>query len=151
MKPNKKRLLLLAAKLERLAKSKRGRLPKFDLREWAFQRLERKGQTPTELHCATAACAVGTAMLMPEFRKQGLKCYVRHNAIMIPTFRGHENWGAIDSFFLGIKDPKLFRTAESKHLFEDEQYPESQRTGRRGMKAVAKRIREFVKTGSIDA
>ncbi len=152
MKPKKERLLMLARKLEGLARSKRKDLPKFALHQWGYQRPERKGQNPTQLSCATAACAVGTAMLMPEFRKQGLGCKVRSDLLMIPKFRGYENWEAVDKFFFGVKsDSFVFMSPEAKHLFEEDSYPVNDRTGKRGLKAVAARIRAFVKVGGIPA
>lgn len=142
---NKRRLLKLADELDALAKSRRKSLPKFSLVQWGWQRKERQGRIPTELSCARAACAVGTAMLMPSFQRQGLKCRVEGNRMMVPLFRGHQNWQAVDAFFFNIAEPSRWASSdEATWLFQSNSYPKGQRTGKTAMLAVAKRIRNFV-------
>lgn len=140
---NKKRLLKLADELERLAEQKKR--PRFNLALWGTQRKEQRGKKPSALTCATAACAVGTAMLLPAFRRQGLGCTVINENQMVPTYRRGENWEAVDKFFFDIPNPCDDRPSEeATFLFSYDSYPKRHWTGRAGMRAVAKRIRDFV-------
>ena len=137
----KKWLLELADELEKLASTKRKKMPKFDLEFWGQQRSTKIGKkVPTKLSCATDACAVGTAMLLPSFQKQGLKCSVGPEGDMYPIYKGYGGWGAVEKFF-------LIDNTDAISLFESGSYPPGYTKGKQGLRAVAARIREFVKAG----
>lgn len=131
----RKRLLALATSLEKLANTKGKPKVRFDLNLWGKQRPDRRGKTPTKLGCATAACAVGHAMLMPEFRKQGLSANIICNGYMVPVFKNTEDFQAVEKFF-DIED----EVAHS--LFLPESYLITR--GKKAEQAVAARIRAFV-------
>lgn len=121
---NKERLLKLADLLHDHSRGRVVRIPgdgtpEFSLNEWIGHR-----------DCGTAACAVGCAMLSPEFQKMGLKTFDG-----MPKYRSAINWDAVERFF-------RLNGAEATHLFSSESY-----LGQGGdpfPKQVAKRIRKFV-------
>lgn len=117
----KRRLLILAEHLERIAKRK----PKsrsFNLDKW-FEK------TP----CGTAACAVGSACFIPEFKRLGLRLRQVGSA-WYPVFKGDAGYTAAARFF-GIS----WGAAETFFC------PDSYKPDEQGNPlAVATRIREFV-------
>lgn len=118
----KKRLLTLAARLDRIAK----RPPKkrsFDLSMWF----------DNDDPCNTACCAVGEATLIPEFRKLG---FGRTKGAQEPSYKGFISWAAVRFFFDISED-------QSHRLFMSTQY---QRDATPDL--VAARIREFVTQAS---
>lgn len=144
-KMHKDRLLLLAKKLRELAKKPPKKF-KFDLRYWGLQREERAGKKPTKLTCATSACAVGSAMLMPEFQKLGLKADLDPNSdtisgkvLMVPVYKWYRAFKAVEQFF-GITDDQAL------YLFEPGYYKVKHRTD---PALVAARIEYFVVTKGV--
>ncbi len=139
-KMKKDRLLLLAKELLKLNK-KAPKGWKFDLTWWAERKEERHGKIPTKLTCATSACAVGTAMLLPQFRKLGLKAEMDpgYYGLMRPVFRGEKDFKAVEKFF-GIE------RAQALYLFDPSEYHAKDQGEKRGLTVVAARIEYFVKT-----
>jgi len=143
---NKVRLRKLASVLENYATEKKKLvvpLDRFDLSAW----FEHSYTEPGAKGCGTAACAVGFAMLHPWFQKQGLKPST--DVTRQPqtpddffdsgpaTDTGYYGWGAADAFF-DVPDEA------SSWLFSSASYTRSPRPA-----TVAKRIREYVKTGVV--
>lgn len=86
--------------------------------------------------CGTAACAVGYAMLLPEFQEQGLT--MQYNA---PYFMGLRKWSAVEEFF-GLYEFNAF------HLFHPDEYRDEGGYSYNPTPAqVAQRIRDFVAKG----
>lgn len=141
------RLTLLADVLERdAALPISDENPLFDLGDWAYQKLEREGNLPTQLTCATTACAIGRAMLMPEFRALGLGTFLSDEddnndrdtpRVIIPQFNGSQGWYAVSKFFDIHGDM-------AEQLFSGNYYDSEESTGPEGMLAVAARIRRVV-------
>lgn len=131
-----RRLLKLAALLEKDAKRKRG--IKFDLGEWA----NTEGKKLT-VSCGTTACAMGLAVLSGEFKRQGLSNYYIGGVdafgqpALAPKCNRRLGFGAASELF-GISDEM------SEYLFSSLSYKKSK--GAQAELVVAKRIRELVKT-----
>lgn len=131
-----KRLLKLAVLLEKDAKRKRG--IKFDLGDWA----KTKDKKLT-VSCGTTACAMGLAVLSGEFKRQGLSNYYVGGVdefgrpSLAPKCNDRLAFGAASELF-GISDEM------SEYLFSSLSYKKSK--GAQAELAVAKRIRELVKT-----
>lgn len=118
----KRRLLLLADRLDRIAK----RPPKkrtFDLSMWF----------DNDDPCNTVCCAVGEATFIPEFRKLGLGLTPTSQE---PSYKGEGSWRAVALFFDLDEN-------QSHRLFMSTQYPRNATPD-----MVAGRIREFVTEAS---
>lgn len=127
---NKRRLLRLAKELDQQpAKHKRGKAPKFHLREWA-------GDGWQENICGTTACAVGLATTIKAFRQAGLKLVPDAWNVPEPRFRGQSGLDAAASFFeISWEEAEvLFMSGEFPGLPDDA-----------SAKDVATLIRRFVK------
>lgn len=121
---NRYRLLKLAAHLDNVPESS------FDLEHWVSK-------------CETAACAVGHATGIPEFRAAGLTLDIDESGCWHPRYRRWSGWPAVAHFFgLSIDQAKGLLSAEAYEPDENvlvegdaETVPPSR---------VAKRIRQFV-------
>lgn len=154
----KQRLLKLADALEANAKNKKG--VKFDLRAWGYKAdgattdrfgdlmIENSFKTKEEvkLDCHTAACAVGYAAISGLFKRQGLGFAIHGGETIEPIFkkgfRRKYGWDAVMTLFDIEYD-------DAEYLFSADSYNEDEQTEAKGERAVAKRIREYVKTGKI--
>lgn len=126
----RRRLLKLARLLEKDAGNAKG--IKFDLSIWGYADLSK----PKPVSCGTTACAMGLAVASGKFRSDGLKPMTREGDL--EPRAGHKT---------GIPAAaKLFQITdrEAEWFFLDESYPWDQRSGAKGERAVAKRIRDFV-------
>lgn len=114
----RKRLERLAQLLEnwsvekKLLVAQNNKVKSFDIHSW---------------QCGTAACALGSAAMLPEFNKSGLKIEGA------PTFKGHDEYRAGEKFFGITYDQSLF-------LFNPLCYESLHPTP----KTVAKRVREIL-------
>jgi len=130
----KEKLLLLATKLEADAANPKGM--KFDLANWfdaeSIMKLEKDMVRPTP-DCGTTGCAIGLAMITPEFLEEGFAAGMRR----YPDYNGDTGWEALESYF-GVEYNDAIR------LFMDDQYPKDLRKGAEAERAVAQRIREYV-------
>lgn len=128
----KERLLLLADKLDEDANNPNG--IKFDLEEWFLNKeeLRMKGKEP-HIDCDTVGCAIGLAMLTPEFNEEGFT----KTTYLTPAFRGTTKWDAVETYF-GLSGNTAIR------LFYSGSYPANLRTGADAERAVAGRIRDLV-------
>jgi hypothetical protein len=136
---NKKRLLKLAALLEKDASNPEG--VKFDMSTWG----EVKGKKAT-MSCGTKVCAMGLAAISGVFKKQGLRYHVEENLDRSELWIDIGFKGDVGLFTDGFTAAqRLFdiTSQESSFLFSDHSYPRRM-TGRRGELYVAKRIRDFV-------
>jgi hypothetical protein len=127
------RLLYLADKLD----NHKDNGVRFDLRTWVLKKAKIKKKSTN--WCGTAACAVGLAMLDKNFQAVG---FGQDQPIInpVPTFKGRVGNGAVAELFdIGF--------AAVEYLFMPSSYPHQ--SGKRAAKAVAKRIREFVKNNGI--
>ena len=131
---NKERLLKLADLLHDHSRGYKMSIPgdgtpDFDLSTWINDKAD----------CGTAACAVGCAMLSPEFQALGLKTgkmpSLGGRMQPVPKYKGALNWAAVEKFF-GVSNK------DAEHLFSDYEYPDEDFTPT--PKQVAKRIRKFV-------
>lgn len=127
---DKRRLLKLADLLESDADNPSG--VRFDLETWAST----EGPVPT-INCGTQACAIGLAMLSPEFNLEGLHFGDGYLTQFSPHFEGERGFDAVETFF-GLSDK------EANFLFVYAHYDKNLRAGRDSELAVAKRIRDFV-------
>lgn len=148
----KKRLLDLADALFREARKKKPGV-KFDLDYWISPKTtvwsklnddaKNEGQRNIvlDMSCAYAACAVGTACLLPHFQKQGLNFMLMADSnFMLPNFGKHYGMEAITEFF-GIT------TSQAEILFLPDTY--KHQTGKRAAREVACRIVKFAETGKL--
>lgn len=131
----KERLLLLANRLEADAANPNGM--KFDLLNWFSEETVNGYDNPTQLKpdCNTTGCAIGLAMLTPEFNAEGFKAEKR---VFDPEFGNRLGWGAVEEYFNLTRD-------ECEQLFQLSSYSSALRKGADGERAVAARIREFVR------
>ena len=129
----KNRLLKLAALLEADAKNKKG--VKFDLGIWG--RSDDPELTPVSVSCGTTACAVGLAVVSGAFKRSGLYNTADLPGRISPSFDNRVGFDAVEAFF-------DLTGEEAGFLFSDDFYPVSFRTGAKGERFVAKRIRQFV-------
>jgi len=129
----KNRLLKLAALLEADAKNKKG--VKFDLGIWG--RSDDPELTPVSVSCGTTACAVGLAVVSGAFKRSGLFNAAVVPGRIVPGFDNKFGFGAVEAFF-------DLAQREAAFLFYHASYPVSFRTGAKGERFVAKRIRQFV-------
>lgn len=121
----KKRLLILAEHLEKIAK----RCPKnrrFNMGLWFVEEHDARGH-----RCGTSGCAIGEAVLIPEFKALGLKISENQE----PVYKGDFSWMAVERFF-GLT------SHEATCLFSYEGYISRHDTT---PDEVAAAIREFVK------
>lgn len=143
---NKKRLLRVAEILEEHAAArKKG----FNMNMWIELMKEPDGVIRGEVdlrsskkilrECGYTACAVGEACLDPKLRAQGLRFEIDDDGYGWPAYDGFEASDAVEMFF-NLSD------LEGAYLFLPEHYEEKEWRSR---KAVANRIREFVKHGGI--
>lgn len=131
----KERLLLLADKLEADANNPKG--IKFDLYQWFGDETKEmicNGGVPI-LDCGTVGCAIGLAMLTPEFNKEGFGT----SKFQTPEFNKKVQWDAVEEYF-GLSHRKALK------LFYDLEYPRNLRKGADAERAVTKRIREHTAT-----
>jgi hypothetical protein len=153
----KNRLLKLANLLIADARKKKG--VKFDLDTWAAPSTGaigslsgRRGYATRKklvpVSCETHACAIGLACISGKFKRSGLSYrYVRNTThdgqvffFLEPKFKNRSNFEAVQNF-LGINQYEAYR------LFLGRSYAFSR--GASAERAVAKRIRDFVKTGVV--
>lgn len=125
------RRLFLAEALEKNARDPNGM--RFDLSVWIDgyddgDNLPSRSQDYA-LDCGTVGCAVGLAMLLPEFRAEGLMI-----VNISPFFENRSQWSAVAKFF-GVS------IEEAQHLFSVNAYDGPTR-GADAEFAVAKRLRE---------
>jgi hypothetical protein len=127
MKPNVERLAILAAHLRKIHYSVPldGEPPLFNIGTW-------------QNACGTAACAVGHACYIPQFREAGL--HMQHylpprHAQPEPRFGLHTGWDAASVFF-GLTHP------QTTCLFDGYRYPEQEY--RPTALQVAERIEKFI-------
>lgn len=136
---NERRLSKLSDLLEADAKNPKG--IKFDLHFWGGVANGAPNKAPPStlpLNCNTVGCAVGLACISGAFKREGLGWRPDDNENnIIPMYRGCGGFSAVRDFFDLAYD-------ESDFLFAHDRYPKSQRRGKRGELAVAKRIRDFV-------
>lgn len=123
---NKKRLMILARKLERVPQQR------FRLDEWA------SGLNMGD--CQTIACACGWACTIPSFERDGLHLVIADHLMPIQTTIKYGRWSGFvaASKFFGIDH------ADAVLLFSPIRYDGASSTGPR---EVAQRIRDFVRTG----
>jgi hypothetical protein len=128
LKVRDERLLRVAQLLEKLKPTKEKH---FSLSGWFYQ----------EPKCGTTACACGWVGTDPWFNERGFTLKYtalgRKGRAAYPRYKGFEDWEAIMQFFRLTKD-------EAYHLFLGLRYP---RKDIDNPKAVARRIRQFVKNG----
>lgn len=130
---NKRRLLKLADLLEADAKNKKG--IRFDMGTWGEVNDEAK-----PLSCGTTACAMGLAALSGIFKRAGVGYYItRGGGLLITMNGGGDAVGAAQDLF-------SISHAEAVYLFT-----ESEEVGAKGERAIAARIRRFVKEGGCPA
>lgn len=116
----KKRLITLAKHLEKVASTLPGkRKRRFNMYTWVHRQ-----------PCGTAACAMGEACFIPEFKKLGLTL-TNHT---LPTYKGQTGWEACYAFFDLPADDAL-RVFSPASYYPDYIDPAS----------VAQRIRSLVK------
>lgn len=130
----KERLLLLADRLDADAANPNGM--KFDLLNWFSDETVNGYDSPTQLKpdCNTTGCAIGLAMLTPEFNAEGFKA---EKYVFDPEFGDDVGWVAVGGYFELTRD-------ECERLFQCSFYPEALRKGVDGERAVAARIRDFL-------
>lgn len=132
LKMNKRRLLTLAKKLDKVP------VEKFNIRFWISDRW--KGRP--DLSCGAAACAMGWATAITSFRRAGLTLQRRGQK---PALRrvGKRTLFELDAAeaFFGIDN------RQSRHLFMPQSYPYSEThfNYQATPKMVARRIRQMVK------
>lgn len=145
---NKERLLRLADLLEVDAKKPDG--IKFDLGDWAYRAVPRKGETSSmftvdeaiPLNCNTAACAIGLAALSGVFAKDGLTYAITDRGTLTPKVGADYGFDAVEKFFdLPERD--------SCFLFDWSKYPEELRQGAEAELYVAQRIRQYVDSDGV--
>lgn len=130
----KRRLLILAERLERISRQKK---PKrgFSLFSWMTAT---PGENFEGTVCGTTACAIGEACYIRDLQRLGLK----YDPILgVPVFKGEESWIAVQAFF-GLSE------AHATFLFSLTAYHNMTRTG---PAEVAARIREFVAPQKVAA
>lgn len=96
--------------------------------------------TPEQMHnCGAAACAVGWACTIPEFRKAGLRMTTGE----YPVFRHHTSFDAVVKFFKIALEGYYYdeTTRVAIQLFDGSSYTSNRVTP----KMVAKRIRKLLK------
>jgi hypothetical protein len=135
----KNRLLKLADMLEEDAKNRKG--IKFDL-DVVAKKSDGDEFLPEEVptvSCGTTACAVGLACVSGAFKRSGLTYRIDGFGLMpfLDKSETISGWKAVDVFF-------DLTERESSFLFIPEYYPFDKRTGAKGERYVAKRIRNFV-------
>lgn len=141
---NKRRLIRLAALLEKDAKNKTG--VKFDLDRWGETE---KAKKFVKADCGTTACAVGLACVSGAFKKDGLTFELDDKGFIYPKM-SNPNWDGIiySQSVLSGEDAvnELFGLTkqETRFLFFSQHYPEKETKGAVGELAVARRIRDFV-------
>ncbi len=114
------RLLLLADFLETVPPER------FDMARWTG--VDWAGKS--DLSCGTAACAMGWATTIPQFRKLGLKL----NKFGVPEFKSYFGYGAATRLF----DIDFYETT---YLFA------SYTNFRHSSRNVARKIRDFIDNG----
>lgn len=130
------RLLFLADALEKDAADPKGMM--FDLTDWLIGpgrpiwKLGLGEKPQPQRSCGTVGCAVGLAMLLPEFEAEGLT-YVNCK----PNFAGYTHWAAVQEFF-------QLDESHAHWLFSSVSYLGQPVTGSRAELEVAKRIRQLV-------
>lgn len=135
------RLLKLANLLEADAKNKKG--VKFDLEYWGGIPSLDHNVKPPEIRadCSTAACAVGLACISGAFKRSGLTYTIGAKARYYgnnikPVYGSLTEFAAAQAFFSIQRD-------DFSHLFSSTCYTQTE--GAVAERAVAKRIRAFVK------
>ena len=109
----------------------------FDLSDWFFdhtteQTLPAVTTDNDPIHCGYAACAVGYACTLPEFRAEGLTFTTAGGEPNEPAYKDAKGWEAVCKFF-------DIARINAEDLFSGDSYydkPEPQ--------DVAKRIREYI-------
>lgn len=131
------RLEFLAGALERNAANPQGM--RFSLTTWLMKWLEGKPESVPSMDCGTVGCAVGLAMLLPEFQAEGLAMHPMSfgDDRWVPEYFGYHRFSAVTAFF-NLTD------TEAEYLFHVTSYPSGKRRGVEGELAVAARIREFL-------
>lgn len=133
-----RRLLKMAKLLEKNARNKKGL--KFDLCDWGTVK-----NIENPIACGTTACAMGLAALSGEFRRQGLEYSTRVSG-------GTYNIDVLCGGFSGIDAAqKLFGidSHTASFFFTPDYTPQSLWEGAKGERFLAKRIKQFVKTGKL--
>lgn len=131
------RLAFLADKLDENANNPKGM--RFDLEAWLADDEgipHRTGGKPA-IDCGTTGCAVGLAMLLPEFQAEGFHWNPAY--FIGPEFERHSSWSAVNAFF-GLNE------FQSGWLFTQDAYNtfELPTKAAEGERAVAARIRDFI-------
>jgi hypothetical protein len=149
---NKRRLLKLADLLEADANDKNG--VKFDIRAVIEHKGITKNSKTVPVSCGTAACAMGLAAISGAFKRAGLSyeitedCWdTRQDAISIEITMGGEQM-CYDEAAMELFD---IRRDEAYFLFSPDGYSNrTPKTGAKGERYVAQRIRDFV-SGKVAA
>lgn len=131
------RLEFLAGALERNAANPQGM--RFSLSTWLMKWVEGQPESVPSMDCGTVGCAIGLAMLLPEFQAEGLEmapmCFGYDR--WVPNYCGYTRFSAVTAFF-------SIRHMEAEYLFHVAGYPRGKQRGVDGELAVAARIREFL-------
>jgi hypothetical protein len=145
----KQRLLALARALMRDAKRPRMTVP-FDLAVWVspknstWDKLDHQdGQEHVVIDrkCVYAACAAGTACLMPRFQKEGLNFNLSPGMnYVVPAYGKSTGVAALMQFFDITRE-------QAETLFMPDAYYYT--SGKRAAREVACRIAMFAKTGMM--
>jgi hypothetical protein len=142
---HKKRLLKLADLVEQSVEKSHGRKGfQFDMNYWGYVD---DGKKP-EFSCGTSACMMGVAALSGQFARQGLR-YRVEETWLAREIRLSMKSGTSGGIEVG---EELFdlTNEESQFLFYPEKWPEhAPRSGKRGARYAAKRVRKFVEHGGI--
>jgi hypothetical protein len=132
----KKRLLTLAKFLRTVPKKR------FNMGFWAAGKFCGKVNEPEHNQCGTAACAMGWACTIPEFRRAGLKLIDSRfdDGYSIPVYKEHAEFDAARKFF-GLPEfgvvPRTDGTYVSSYLFGGDNV--------NSPIAAAKRIERYIK------
>lgn len=135
---NKKRLLKLADLLEADAKNKNGIM--FDMGTFGWVEDEKK-----PVSCGTQACAMGLAGLSGAFKRAGLAAQIHENGSVGFRWNGRK----VLSGFTAAERLFEIGSYEANDLFGSESVQINGGQGAAAELAVAKRIRQFVKTGEL--
>jgi hypothetical protein len=109
-RPRLKRLKRLMLAMEAHPEKLKAKGVRFAMSVWAQKFLTREGSI-----CETAACAAGTAAMVPFFRQRGFRLSPQPYGDWTPEYKGVEGMEACELFF-GIK------SSEAVHIFSPSSY-----------------------------
>jgi hypothetical protein len=133
------RLAVLARHLEKLQKQpEAARSRRFTIAAWGRREI---GTAGSDANCATVACALGEAALLPQFNAEGLRLIpatpAPHVVSLLPVYReGHRGYFELEAAqrFFGLK------RKQAEHLFMPDEYEGIVTPG-----TVARRIRRLLR------